>query len=283
MTTTQSAAQKEAQNRSNLITRLITALILAPLVLGLVYFGGVAFMIGAGVFAALALVEFYALGRTRDIQGNYLIGMPLLAGLLLAFISGQGVLIPLILLLAGGLTFVVEVLRGTAPTLRVGRALVTAGGLAYAGLPAAFMMGVRGRPDGLIWMVAIIVVTWGTDTLAYFGGRWWGRTPLAPRISPKKTREGAITGVVAGFFFGIVDLLAGGKLTPATVGLMLFAPVAAVLGDLAESALKRYFSIGDSHIVGLNLIPGHGGILDRTDALVWVTTLVYVFLALTGT
>jgi phosphatidate cytidylyltransferase len=158
---------------------------------------------------------------------------------------------------------------------------VTLAGLAYTSFPAAFLIAIRMPPNGLIWVLLIICATWGTDTLAYLGGRWWGKTPLAPRISPKKTREGAITGILFGFAAGVAVLALSGKLSVGMVILVALLPPTAVLGDLFESRLKRFFYAGDSHIAGLNLIPGHGGMLDRTDSLVWVTTLCYMYLLIT--
>ncbi len=88
--------------------------------------------------------------------------------------------------------------------------------------------------------------------------------------------------MIFGLGAALLVLVLAGKFSPATLALALFLPPLAVLGDLFESWMKRYFHAGDSHIAGLNLLPGHGGVLDRTDSLVWVTTLCYLYLIIVG-
>lgn len=281
MATGDGTIKKQAQDRSNLIVRSVTALVGGPLVLLIVYLGGWPFALMGFFWAVVSLIEFYALGNERDIPGNLAVGLPAVIALIAAHMSGQYLWILLIFLVALAAAYLLETLRNTPSSLRLGRVGVTVAGLAYTALPAAFLIAVRARPDGLTWLLLIVFVTWGTDTLAYLGGRLWGRTPLAPSISPKKTREGALTGMAFGLAAGVVVLALGGKFNPATLALALLMPPVAVMGDLFESRLKRFFHAGDSHIAGLNLIPGHGGMLDRTDSLVWVGTLVYVYLLFT--
>lgn len=284
MTTDDNAAPKPKPERSNLLVRTVTALVGAPLILVLVALGGWPFLLMAFLWAAFSMIEFYALGHDREIPGNIFIGIPALVTLfaLLIALTDYTVLIIPLFLAVGVIVFVVESLRGIPMPKRWGRAAVTLAGLAYAGFPAAFLVLVRNRPDGLTWLLFIVFATWGTDTFAYFGGRWWGKNPLAPRISPKKTVEGALVGMASGFALSALVLLAAEKLTPATLGLALLTPPIAVMGDLFESAFKRFFHVKDSHLARLNLIPGHGGVLDRTDSLVWVTSLCYIYLLLIG-
>jgi phosphatidate cytidylyltransferase len=155
-------------------------------------------------------------------------------------------------------------------------------GLVYVGLPSAFLITLRALPQGFNWLVLVLALTWATDTFAYIGGRLWGRHKLAPRISPKKTVEGAVVGMIGGLVSGSLWAAIAGLLTPALLPLLVLGPPAAVLGDLFESRLKRFFHAGDSHLLGLNLIPGHGGVLDRIDSLIWVVTLAYIYVHITG-
>lgn len=141
------------------------------------------------------------------------------------------------------------------------------GGIFYALLPALALLWVRERGgfDLLIWA---FIVTWSTDIGAYFAGRSFGKRKLAPSISPKKTVEGLVGGVIA------AAVLAGAWVLAMHLGkpLLLFAPIFAALaqgGDLFESALKRRAGVKDSS----NLLPGHGGVLDRLDGLVPVAVL----------
>ncbi len=133
-------------------------------------------------------------------------------------------------------------------------------------------------PDGLTWIALVFALTWGTDTFAYIGGRLWGKTLLAPKISPKKTVEGAITGVIGAFFIGLIVLLITEKFAPVFLILLIGAPIAAIIGDLVESALKRAADVEESHLPGLNLFPGHGGVLDRIDSLIFVATVCALFI-----
>jgi phosphatidate cytidylyltransferase len=280
MSVRDTAPNKQAQDRSNFITRVLTALVAGPIVLLIVYIGGWPYVLLAALLGTLAVIEFDLLGRDRDMQGNAVVSVLALLGILASFMAGQYTLILVILLLAGGAVFVIESLRGAPrPAYRL---LTTVAGLIYIAFPTAFLIGIRQRSDGLLWLLLVIAFTWGTDTFAYLGGRLWGKHPLAPRISPKKTVEGAVVGLIGGFVPGLLILALGNMLTPATFALALIAPPVAIIGDLFESRIKRFFHAGDSHVSGLNILPGHGGVLDRTDSLIWVVTLCYGFILLTG-
>jgi phosphatidate cytidylyltransferase len=147
----------------------------------------------------------------------------------------------------------------------------------YVVLPAAALVYLRLLPDGLMWLALVYVLTWFTDTFAYIGGRLLGSTPLAPTISPRKTVEGAVTGVIGGGTAGGVAVLVMGMFTPIFVPLLVIAPISAVIGDLVESSFKRAAGVDESHLPGFNLFPGHGGVLDRIDALIFVTTVCVLF------
>ncbi|MBI1279555.1 MAG: hypothetical protein GC179_15620 [Anaerolineaceae bacterium] len=276
-----STSGKQTQDRSNLITRAITALVGGPLILILTYVGGIPFLITGIVMAVLSLLEFCALGNDRHIPGNIYVGLPAAVILVLLITSHQPLLAVLAVVVAIAAALLWDVVRAK-PEKRVQRLGMTLAAVLYSGLPPAFIILIRALPDGLLWMFLIFALTWGTDTLAYLGGRMWGKRLLAPTISPKKTVEGAVVGVIGGFLLGLLTLIASQKLTPALLVLALIAPPLAVIGDLFESRLKRYFHVGDSHLSGFNIIPGHGGVLDRTDALIWVVTLFFLYFLISG-
>lgn len=281
--TTAPPTSKEVQDRSNLRARVLTGVVAGPLVLIATYLGGIPFLVIALLAGILTLLEFYALGTQRHIQGSVIIGVPALIALLVDFISGEYILLPIIFLVVVVAHIALEVIRHRQDSpfdrYRLGITLL---GLVYAGFPPAFLVIIRALPNGLIWIYLIFAITWGTDTLAFFGGRLWGKHPLAPRISPKKTREGALVGVVGGALLGLILLLVTNQFTPALLLLVIIGPPIAVMGDLFESRLKRAFQVGDSHLAGLNIIPGHGGMMDRTDALTWVVTLFFIYFSLIG-
>ncbi|MDZ4763200.1 MAG: phosphatidate cytidylyltransferase [Chloroflexota bacterium] len=261
---------------TNLGQRLLTAVILLPLVLGLTLIGGWGF---TGLVTTLCLIgtlEFYVLAHDRPIQGSALIGLPMALVVLLSFQWREDRLAWLALVTGAAITFGLEMLRHPS-NLR--RSLIQAGmtlaGVLYVAVPGGFLIGLRGEPNGLLWVTLVFGMTWGTDTFAYIGGRLWGKHPLAPIISPKKTVEGAVVGVLGGTIPATLLLLAANAWTPALVPLIVTAPFAAILGDLMESGLKRVFNVKDSHVRGFDIFPGHGGVLDRIDGLIWVAALTY--------
>jgi phosphatidate cytidylyltransferase len=145
----------------------------------------------------------------------------------------------------------------------------------YLGVPLGLLAAVHAQHGAYVTLllIATIVVS---DSAQYYSGRTFGRRPLAPTISPKKTIEGAIGGVIFGTIF---MLIAGSWLLPGTAPVSLLAAGLAVVvmgicGDLFESRLKRVAGVKDSS----TLIPGHGGILDRIDALLFATPAYFVFL-----
>jgi phosphatidate cytidylyltransferase len=145
----------------------------------------------------------------------------------------------------------------------------------YLGLPLGALVAVHqlGGRGAVLLLVATVVVS---DTAQYYAGRTFGRRPLAPRLSPKKTVEGAVGGFVAApaflFFAGPLLVPGGRSLLLAAAGGVLV--IAGIAGDLFESMLKRAADVKDSS----TLIPGHGGVLDRIDALLFATPVFYLYL-----
>ncbi|MGL3605613.1 phosphatidate cytidylyltransferase [Rhizobium sp. G187] len=150
-------------------------------------------------------------------------------------------------------------------------------GIFYAGLSAISLSAIRGEDSlGLIAMLFVFVVVWATDILAYFVGRAIGGPKLAPRISPGKTWSGAIGGALAGVSGGV--LLATSYFQDVgawVVGIALALSISSQIGDLFESFIKRRFGVKDSS----HLIPGHGGVMDRVDGLVFACFAAF-FLAI---
>ncbi len=159
-----------------------------------------------------------------------------------------------------------------------GTARMTAFGILYIGLPLCLAVWLRALPEGLFWTACLLLTNWMTDTAAYFGGRLFGRRPLAPRISPNKTLEGALTGWIAGALVGLLVLLVGSHLSARTVLFPILVALAVILGDLFESALKRHYAIKDAS----QIIPGHGGILDRIDGTLFALLVAAVYLLVIG-
>lgn len=146
----------------------------------------------------------------------------------------------------------------------------------YVGVFGAHLVLLRLEPEGQRWLVVLLAATFATDTGAYAVGRTLGRHPFMPRVSPSKTWEGAIGGLVFGTGAGIaamvaLDLELSAVARPASFALFAVLPVAAIAGDLLESALKRKMEVKDMS----GLLPGHGGLLDRLDSLLVVGVCLY--------
>ncbi|RXI97975.1 phosphatidate cytidylyltransferase [Anaerobacillus alkaliphilus] len=144
----------------------------------------------------------------------------------------------------------------------------------YVGLGFHFMIETRALEHGLAIFFFILLSIWSTDTGAYFTGRSFGKRKLWPEISPKKTIEGSLGGVICAlivglsynYFVPVADSLI-------TVSIMIIViSIVGQLGDLVESALKRHYGVKDSG----TLLPGHGGILDRFDSLIFVMPVLFL-------
>ena len=137
---------------------------------------------------------------------------------------------------------------------------------------AAFLL--RDLPRGMEWTFLAFFTTWASVTAAYFVGRWIGNRPFAPRISPKKTWEGSVGGWISGIAVGTLmgAVLRLPLLQGSLLGLLI--SLAATGGDLVESMFKRWAGVKDSG----RLIPGHGGVLDRIDSLLFSVAVAYYYL-----
>ncbi len=147
--------------------------------------------------------------------------------------------------------------------------------LVYIALPLACLILLRGRPDGVAWIFFLVFIIFLGDAAAFYVGTYFGRRKLHPAISPGKTIEGAIGGLAANLLVALLFKMVFLPELP-TLLVLVFAAVAGIsgqLGDLFESELKRTSQIKDSG----NILPGHGGILDRIDALIFAAPFAYFF------
>jgi phosphatidate cytidylyltransferase len=156
---------------------------------------------------------------------------------------------------------------------------ISIAGTIYLGWLGGYLISLRTLTDGTWWVLLALPIVWLADTGAYFVGKAVGRHPLSPRLSPKKTWEGYLAGVlaavIAGYGFTHLWLVAAGDascLTPRLGSILgLIIGIVAPIGDLAVSMVKRQFMSKDTS----NLIPGHGGVLDRIDSWLWAGMLGY--------
>ncbi len=259
-------------------TRILTALVAIPLALATVYVGGWLLAGAVAALSVLAALELRALATAAGIRWLCPLSVAAAPAVVLAarlspdaqlyvlaastlLILGWALLVdlpPAGLGAGAGLSVAIPLYAGLLPACLVRlRDLPDAGGIVIGGLPLA---------TGLAWTLFALLTTWACDSFAFFGGRALGRRPFFPRLSPRKTTEGAIAGLVGA---GAVGLACAGALGvgPAfgfAAGLL--CGVAAEAGDLPESLLKRAAGVKDSG----GLFPGHGGVLDRIDSLLFV-------------
>jgi len=263
--------------------RILTALIALPILLYTVWSSSPYPFVAITAFAViLALGEFYQLASEADCQPARPLGY--IAGLLVVgcFVLDKPVWIVAIL----ATLVIASLAAGLTRPQEMNRSLATAGatvlGVVYVGLLAGFLAGVRMIPDTpslshlpskLITLFLAMVMM--TDTGAYYTGRALGRHKLAPRISPGKTVEGAVGGFIAAVIAGPLCRVLFFPQLPLLDSFLLGASIGILgqVGDLAESMLKRGSGVKDSS----HLLPGHGGMLDRLDSILFCAPLIYYY------
>ncbi len=260
-------AKERSPRRSELSARILAAIPAIAVALFLVLEGGLVFTLGLIALGGICMHELYAMyARARPVR---LGGLIALAGLLLAALYGGQFQVLLVAVAALPLVFGLTLLQ---PRPSVGGMALTILGIYWIGFALAHAVMLRGLPHGEAIVIDVLVGTFLGDTGAYFGGRMFGRRPLAPSISPNKTVEGlaigmlfAVLGVwIAGRY---QDWLPGSHALVIGLGVALAAPV----GDLFESFIKREAHIKDSG----GLFGAHGGALDRLDAVLFTAVVSY--------
>jgi len=257
--------------------RILTAAVLIPLALALVLWApGWLFFLGILPFAYLSLWEYLelmsrAVGAPRRLP---VYAVTLVVWVVAAMRPGQ----LLGVLAIGAMVLIAEILLGKGRMEEVpSSSAVSVLGLTYVGLPFAFILMLRGAEHGHWFLLYLLILVWVGDTAAYFIGRALGRHKLAPAISPGKTVEGTLGGLVLTVAVGYWLFQVWFPQVPsAAFHAVLLPPIvnaAAQLGDLVESGLKRGAGVKDSS----SLLPGHGGMLDRVDGLLFAAPALWYY------
>jgi phosphatidate cytidylyltransferase len=258
----------------------ITGLALAGVALGSLAVGKWAFALVAGAIVLWAQGELYLALQRHHLQPATALGL-VSGGLVLgaAYFRGEPAMLSMFVLsvFATFLWFMAAPAshrRGAATNIGV-----TVLGVAYIPLMAGFALAMLDFSDGRALVLSVIGLTFVYDTAAFIVGSWWGNRPLAPTISPKKSLEGAIGATL------VVIAVSVGAVAPAvtalntvgrSVGLAIVVAILAPLGDLAESLIKRDLGVKDMG----SILPGHGGVLDRIDSVLFVAPAAFLFLRL---
>lgn len=274
---------------SELSTRILLALVGIPLTFGLIFAGGWIFVAALGAVSALGAWELFRMARAGGSEPLDTAGIVLAACIPLlvhaSYLGVYRVTVTAIVMIFLALVASVIWVRGVSrrPLVSVS---VTVAGIIYPALvtymyPLRYHDYVVGALAGTILVMFPVAVTWATDTGAYAFGRMFGRHKLIPSVSPSKTIEGAVGGLVVAvlstwaYLQFMMKPLAQLSMMP--IGIIVFAIVVGVvgqIGDLAESLLKRDAGVKDSS----KLLPGHGGFLDRFDSLLFVLPVAYLLL-----
>jgi phosphatidate cytidylyltransferase len=261
--------------------RVVSALVLAPVAIGIAYLGGWIFAVFWGIAAVVVMWEWTTLvagpGR-RAVLMTGIVAVALSVALAASSTGASDALRDL-RFAAAAIVLVMGMLALAAIAPRE-RASWFAAGVPYAGAMALAPIVLRSDAEfGFLAMIFVFAVVWATDIAAYFVGRSLGGPKLAPSISPGKTQSGAIGGIAGGVLAGIaLAAYAGLGNLPLLALVALLLSVVSQVGDLFESWIKRRHGVKDSG----NIIPGHGGVMDRVDGLVAAAFALYAIGVMLG-
>lgn len=234
--------------------------------------GGVYFLILSIILSSIALWEFYTMFKSMDLHP--LIVLPIVLSIIFFLMASYGYIANEYLVLLGGMIIIcsLEMFRKSKPNPL--NPVISIFGLFYISLPFLLLNTII-HIEQFNYVIFIFILIWTCDTMAYFGGKFFGKHKLS-EISPKKTWEGSIIG----FIFTVIAsclfyYFSGGKIALLhALALGVIIGIFSQVGDLFESLFKRKLNVKDSS----HIIPGHGGVLDRFDSLIFVTPLVFIYL-----
>lgn len=269
------------EKSKNFIARYLTILIGAPLVILLfIYANQLIINIFVSIVSIITLREYYeCFKRTGKAKPTQWVGyLNCILITILQFVDKEKLYATMLIVLAMSMLilFIEQIITGGKKTIV--DIMVTIFGIAYVPFLLVFFTLLRDKqPMGLIYIAYIFTSAWGSDTFAYLIGKKFGKHKLTP-ISPKKTVEGAIGGVLGALLFSLLYTVVINNFMHLSINYLHIAIITSVLaiigeiGDLAASGIKRYCGIKDFS----DLLPGHGGMLDRIDSLLLITPFAYI-------
>jgi phosphatidate cytidylyltransferase len=296
MDSANAASAASPRNKSSLGQRVASAAVLLPIVAGVVWWSVWSVAVVVAIALAIGIIELFAALRHGGYRPRLLVG--LVAGLLIVLaiairpLVSFDPLFPVITLAITG-SLAIELTRNQQQGVVASWALALAGAFYLGWLFSHFILLRRietplqggllhptrlGIEPGAAWIYLVLAITWIQDSAAYFAGKNLGRHKMAPLLSPKKTWEGAAGGLIGSVVASLLCVLLLGLPIgyPEAALLGLIGGVVGPLGDLAESMIKRQVGLKDAG----NLIPGHGGILDRADSLLFTGPVLYYLILL---
>jgi phosphatidate cytidylyltransferase len=261
-----------------LAARLLTAAVAVPLVLAIIILGGnLGFFLLVFVVVGVSLYEYFTFIYPQKVNIQIIAHTALGLLLPIAFYLGY----PEMIVSAVAFIFIFAtafaLFRVTDPARKAENLFMRLFGIFYVAFLLSYLILLRKLPHGIEWVVLAVAINFGTDAGGYFAGRFLGRHPLYPVISPKKTVEGAIGGIILCLVLLVIAkyVLIKGLGWADVLILGFISSVLAILGDMAESLVKRGFKVKDAG----GLLPGHGGFLDRIDSFVFSVPFIYYYAA----
>ncbi len=254
--------------------RILTAVGLLAILAAALWLPPVAFVVVLGAFLALAWREYAGLAAAAGATPVSGLGAPLSIACASSFAFPD----PRTPIVVAAMALLLAATLGLAagrqqPTLAIRRAMATVCGICWLGILPGFYVALRYEPQGVALIVVLFAAVSLGDIAAYYGGSAFGKHPLAPGLSPKKTIEGSICGLAASGLGAavVVHYWIDGASWPAGLAVGLLLGAVGQAGDLVESSLKRAADTKDSS----TLLPGHGGVLDRLDGLLFGGAALY--------
>ncbi|MGN0312764.1 MAG: phosphatidate cytidylyltransferase [Lachnospiraceae bacterium] len=259
-------------------TRLLSGIVLVVLALCLIITGGNVLLLSTAVISLIGLFELYRVFKIHNTPLGYVGYIAVIlyyTDLKLMFVPDK------MMLIVGALILILAVFVIRYPHYDATQMLAAFFGIVYVGVLVSFVYQTRMLPMGNVLVWLIFLSSWGCDTCAYCAGMLFGKHKMTPLLSPKKTIEGAVGGVVGSVLLTLLYGVIMGrfvemetKMLAVMAVIAVFGSLISMIGDLAASAIKRNYDVKDYG----KLIPGHGGILDRFDSVFFTAPIVY-FLA----
>lgn len=267
------------------VTRLISGIILLAVMIGAICLSGPVLFVLLLVISLIGMFELYRATGVRDESEN-MVTIIAYAGAvgyyILVWFGLKDYYLPAV---AAAMIALLFVYVFTFPEYHADKIMTAFFGIMYVAVCLSFIYQTRLLPDGQFSVWLIFTCSWGCDTMAYVTGRLFGRHKMAPVLSPKKSVEGAVGGVIGAALIGAIYAAVVGRFMQSSGNqILIYAMISAVgalismVGDLAASAIKRNHEIKDYG----HLIPGHGGILDRFDSVIITAPIIYVLAYITG-
>ena len=264
-----------------MLKRALVIIVLLPLGLWLIHLGGIFYAAFILLFLGLAAWEYGNIYRAGGLQPASILiiaGTLLLAGMRTLFAFQYADLLLSLLVLLSMTYHLIAYERGRDQA--ASDFAVTAAGILYLGWIGGYLVSLRNLPDGKWWLLTVLVAVWLADTAAYLIGSRFGKHKLSPRLSPKKSWEGYIAGIVFSLVGTPLFTLAwpaSANITPLDgFWIAVVISTVTIMGDLGESMIKRQFGVKDSS----HLLPGHGGVFDRIDSWLWAAVIGYYMITL---